>query len=165
MMPRVVFALLLVVAALMQATILPQLGAVAILPDVVLVLLLVWSGVRGVGEGLIWVFVVGLVLDLLAMDPIGSNGLALLPAALLAGLARRRFFHSGMIFPLMLAMLVTIAHALLLTLLRGLGTNGATLPAAAVVRLTLLQALLNGLLVPPLYLVAGWMDRWMMEKA
>ena len=40
-----------------------------------------------------------------------------------------------------------------------------TPPVAAVVRLTLLQALLNALLVPPLYVIAAWGDRWMPEEA
>ncbi len=165
MMARPLFALLLLVAALIQATILPALGPIAVLPNLVLVLLLVWSALRGIGEGLVWVFGAGLLLDLLTMDPIGTNGLALLPVALFAGLARRRFFHSGMVFPLLLAMLATGAHALILTLLRGIGDGGAMLPAVAVARLAFLQALLNALLVPPLYLVAGWMDRWAVEKA
>jgi len=164
-MARALFALLLVTAALAQATILPALGPIAVLPNVVLVLLLVRSALRGVAEGLAWVFGIGVLIDLLAMDPLGSNGLALLPAALLAGPARRRFFHSGMVFPLLLAMLATVAHATVLTVLRGIDDGGAMLPAAAVARLTFLQALLNALLVPPLYVVAGWMDRSMLEKA
>jgi rod shape-determining protein MreD len=164
-MARALFALLLVTAALAQATILPALGPIAVLPNLVLVLLLVWSALRGVAEGLAWVFTVGVLMDLLALDPLGCNGLALLPVALLAGPARRRFFHSGMVFPLLLAMLATVAHALVLAVLRGMDDGGALLPAAAVARLTFLQALLNALLVPPLYVVAGWMDRSMLEKA
>ena len=164
-MARPLFALLLAAAALAQATILPALGPIGVLPNLVLVLLLVWSALRGLGEGLLWVFGTGLLLDVLAMDPLGTNGLALLVAALLAGPARRRFFHSGMIFPLLLTMLATVAHALALTLLRGLDDGGTMLPVDAVARLAFLQALLNALLVPPLYLVAGWMDRSLVEKA
>ena len=160
MIARPLFALLLATAALTQATILPALAPVGVLPNLVLVLLLVWSALRGTGEGLLWVFGAGVLLDVLAMDPLGTNGLALLVVALLAGPARRRFFHSGMVFPLLLALLATVVHALALSLLRGLGDGGAALPAAAVARLTFLQALLNALLVPPLYLIAGWVDRW-----
>jgi hypothetical protein len=61
--------------------------------------------------------------------------------------------------------LATIAHALTLTLLRGLADGGAMPPAEAVLRLAFVQALLNALLVPPLYLVAGWVDRSLPEKA
>ncbi len=153
-MARVLFALLLFAAALLQAAVLPELRLLEVLPDLVLVLLLIWSALRGIGEGLAWVFGVGLVLDALAMDPLGTNGLALVVAALLAGPARRRFFHSGMVLPLALAVTATVGHALVLGGLRGSGGLGATIA---------LQALLNALLVPPLYLVAGWMDRWMVE--
>lgn len=162
-MARFVFALLLVVAALAQATILPALGPVGVVPNLVLVLLLVWSAIRGVVEGLLWVFAVGLLLDLLALDAVGTNGLALLVVALAAGPARRRFFHSGMVFPLLLAILTTVGHALALTLLRAAGDGWAMPPAAAVARLALLQALLNALLVPLLYVVAGRMNRWGVE--
>jgi rod shape-determining protein MreD len=157
MMSRIVFALLLISAVLSQATIMPELGAIGILPNVALVLLLVWCATRGTAEGLAWVFGAGLLLDLLTLDPIGTNGLALLPVAVLAGLARRRFFQSGMVVPLLLAMVSTMAQAVVLILLRSLGDQGA-IPPSSVGTLVLLQALLNALLVPPLYLVAGWMN-------
>jgi len=165
MMARSLFALLLVASALAQATILPALGPVGVVPNLVLVLLLVWSALRGVVEGLVWIFGVGVLLDVLALDALGTNGLALLVVAVVAGPARRRFFHSGMVLPLLLVMLATVVHALVLTLLRGIEAGGTTAPAGAVARLTLLQALLNALLVPPLYVVAGRMDRWMLENA
>jgi hypothetical protein len=37
------------------------------------------------------------------------------------------------------------------------------MPVASAFRLVFLQALLNSLLVPPIYLIAGWMDRWVMQ--
>jgi len=154
-MTRLLFALFVATAALSQGTLLPELGLLEVLPNLVLVLLLVWSALRGIAEGLLWVFGAGLLLDLLAMDPLGTNGLALLIVAVLGGgPGRRRFFHSGMIFPIVLAVVATVAHAALLGALR----DGGVAP-----RLVALQALLNALLVPPLYLVAGWMDRWMVE--
>lgn len=157
LMARLLFALVLVSAALIQATILPNMQVIGVLPDLVLVLLLLWSALRGVAEGAIWVFGTGLLLDLLAMDRFGTNGLALFVVALLAGPARRRFFQSGLVFPIALTVVATIAHAIILLLMRS-GT-GAALPLTAAFRLIVLQALLNSLLVPPLYLLAGWMDR------
>lgn len=169
MMARIVFALLLVAAALLQATLIPALAPVGVAPNPVLVLLLVWSGLRGTAEGLAWVFAAGLLLDALALDPLGTNGLALLPVALVAGVARRRFFRSGLVVPMALAALATIAHALALAGLRGLdgglsGVAGAV-PPFSVARLLALQALLNAVLVPPLSLVVGWMDGLTPEKA
>ncbi len=164
-MARPIFALLLVVVALVQATVLPALVPFGVMPNLVLVLLLVWVALRGVAEGLVWVLGAGLLLDALAMDAIGTNGLALLPVVLAAGVARRRFFHSGMIVPLVLAVVATVAHGLILTVLRGLEAGGAMPPLAAVLRLTLLQALLNAVLVPPFYLVASRINRWEPERA
>lgn len=156
-MARILFALILVIAALVQATVLPSLNVLAVLPDVTLVLLLVWSALRGVPEGLIWSFGLGLLLDVIALDPFGANGLALLGVAVLGGLARRRFFHSNLIVPILVATAATFVHAVVLLLVRS--GEGAGLPLAAVMRVVFLQALLNAIFVPPLYLVAGVMDR------
>lgn len=161
-MARISFACLLLLVILVQATVLPGLHLIGVLPDLVLVLLLVWCALRGIGEGVIWVFAAGLVLDVLAMDRLGTNGLALLAVALLAGQARRRFFHSGMIVPIVLAIVATVVHATVLLLLRS--GEGMALPVGAAFRLIFLQALLNSLLVPPLYLLAGWMDRWVVQS-
>lgn len=164
-MARSIFAVLLVLAAFVQASVLPALFPLGILPNLVLVLLLVWVALRGVAEGLIWVLGAGLLLDALAMDPIGTNGLALLPVVVAAGLARRRFFHSSMIVPLVLAVATTILHGLILMVLRGFEAGGSLPPVMAVVQLTFLQALLNAVLVPPFYFIASRVNRWEPERA
>lgn len=159
------FAVLVFVAALVQATWLPAVFPAGAVPNLVLVLLLVWVALRGIGEGLLWILGAGLLLDALAMDALGTNGLALLPVVVAAGLARRRFFHSGMIVPLVLAVAATIGHGVILAVLRGLETGGGIPSLVAVVRLTLLQSLLNAMLVPPLYLLANRVNRWEPERA
>ena len=161
-MARMLFALILVFAALVQATILPSMNVLAVLPDVTLVLLLVWSALRGIPEGLFWAFGLGLLLDVIALDPFGANALALLGVAILGGLARRRFFHSNLIVPIVVAVAATFIHALVLLLIRS--SEGGGLPLSAVMRLVFLQALLNLIFVPPLYLIAGMMDRWMVPS-
>ncbi|MCC6314752.1 MAG: rod shape-determining protein MreD [Thermomicrobiales bacterium] len=163
-MTRALFALLIVLAALAQATILPAAAPLAIVPNVVLVLILVRAALYGVADALIWILLAGVTLDVLALDPIGANGLALLAVALVAALARKRFFHNGMIFPMLLAMLATFAYAIVLAVVRAFAGEGMA-PLQFVLRLTLLQALLNSLLVPPLYLGVGWLNRFGPEGA
>jgi rod shape-determining protein MreD len=158
-MIRVLFAAILIFAAMSQATVLPSMHVLQVLPDTTLVLLLVWSALRGVPEGMCYAFGLGLFIDILALDPMGTNALALLGVALIGGLSRRRFFHSNLVFPLLLSVVATMAHALVLLLLRS--SDGAGLPFATVFRFVFLQSLLNAMLVPPLYLVAGWMERRM----
>jgi rod shape-determining protein MreD len=161
-MARIIFALCLLFAALIQATVLPSLHIIEVLPDVTLVLLLVWSALRGAPEGMLWAFGMGMFFDILALDPLGTNALALLGVALLGGLSRRRFFHSTLVVPIVLAVAATMVHALVLLLIRS--GEGAGLPISSVFRLIFLQALLNSMFVPPLYIVAGWMERRMVTS-
>jgi rod shape-determining protein MreD len=160
-MARIVFAICLVLTALIQATVLPALDLIEVLPDVTLVLLLVWSALRGTAEGLIWAFALGMFIDVLSLDPLGTNALALLPVVLMGGIARRRLFHNTLILPLVLAVAATMVHAVVLLLFRS--GEGAGLPFASVIRLVVLQSLLNSLFVPPCYVIARWMERRMIS--
>lgn len=151
-----IFAIAMLVAALVQATILPVLD-VPIFPDFTLVMLLAWSAMRGVQEGLIWAFIAGLLLDAIALDPLGANALALLPVVLLGVLASKRFFQSSLIVPVFATMVGALFHALILLLVRSAG--GTALPFDSVMRLVVLQALLTVVIVPPVYLVATLAQR------
>lgn len=157
-MPRICFAILLILMALLQTTVLPMGRFIGITPDLVLVSLLLWSASREPREGLAWTFGIGIFLDLLTLSPLGSTALALLPVAVTGWLSRSRFFQSGLIFPLLMTMAATLAHSLALLLLAPLTGNHLNLIAA--MRLALLGALLNAVVVPPLYLIVQLLDRW-----
>lgn len=162
-MTRPIFALLLLMAAILQTALLPRWQILAVTPGLVVVLLLGWSAYRGLPEALIWVFVAGFLLDVLGLDRLGSNALALLPVALLGGVARGRFFHSTLVFPMFLALAATFAYVATLLGLRGLLGEGGD-PVQVLGRVTLLQALLNALLVPPVFGLLGWLQRMEPER-
>lgn len=164
-MARLFFASLLLLAVFGQIAVMPSIEPVQVLPNVPLVLLLVWSSIRGVREGLFWAFGLGLLYDILAIDPLGSNGLALLGVVLLGGLSARRFFHSKLIFPIVLAIVATMLHGFVMLLVRNMEGGGA--PVSAIIRPVFSQALLNAILVPPCYWIAGLMsrDRMVMRHA
>ena len=157
------FGLLLVVAALLQTALLPRWSLLAVAPGLILVLIFGWSSYRGVPEALAWVLGAGLLLDILGLDRLGVNALALLPVALLGGLSRGRFFHSALVFPMVVAMVATFIYVGSLLALRGLLGEGSD-AAQALGRVTLLQALLNALLVPPVFGVIGWLQRLEPER-
>ncbi len=157
-MPRVTFATLLVLLALLQTTVLPMIRVIGIAPNLVLVALLLWSAVREPREGLLWAFGVGVFLDLLTLTPLGSTALALLPVAIIGWLSRSRFFQSGLLFPLLMTMAATLANTLALLALSPL-LNSPLNPLAAV-RLAALGALLNVIVAPPLYLIVQLLNRW-----
>lgn len=152
-MARILFGLLVVVAALVQATILPRVNPLSVYPDLVLVLMFLWAIRHGVRESLLWIFFSGLFLDVLTLDPFGTNGLALVVIVLLAGPARHRLFQSRIVMPILLVVVVTVVHGVMLSLLRGMP------PGITVLWQTALQAAMHAVIVPVIYLLTRWIDR------
>ena len=143
--------------ALAQAALIPGINVLGIGPNIVLVLILVWSAERGIPEGVIWALPVGILLDLIALDPLGSNTLALIPVAVIGGLARRRLFHSGVIIPMLLVVVATVVHQIVGAIVSSL--TGSVYSISVIARLSLLTALLNVALVPILYIGIALLDR------
>jgi rod shape-determining protein MreD len=160
---RPIFAILLILAALLQTALLPRWQLLAVTPGLVLVLVLACSAYRGVPEALAWVLLAGILLDVLGLDRLGVNALALLPVVLIGVAARGRFFNSALVFPMLLAMIATLVYVGTLLLLRRLTGEGGD-PAQMLGRVTILQALLNGLLVPPIFGLLGWLQRTEPER-
>lgn len=160
---RLFFALILIITAFAQVSFFPAINALGVSPNLVLVLVLVWSGTRGVPEGLVWVFALGLLLDLLTLDPLGAHGLALVPVALIGGLTRRRLFHSGVIIPMVAVVGATLAYQLVGLLVAAL--TGPHAPFGGSVTAGMLTALLNLVVVPPLYLAMHVLERLGVTRA
>lgn len=152
-MARILFGLLVVGAAFVQATILPRVNPLSVSPDLVLVLLFLWATRHGVRESLLWIFFSGLLLDILTLDPFGTNGLSLVVIVLLAGPARHRLFHSSIVVPILLVVIVSIVHGVALSLLREMPLNTSILFQAA------LQAGIHAVLVPIVHVMTRWIDR------
>lgn len=149
--------------ALAQAALVPAINVLSIGPNIVLVLILIWSADRGMAEGVIWTLPVGVLLDLLALDPLGSNTLALLPVAIIGGLARRRLFHSGVIIPMLLVVVATVVHQLVGAIVAS--ATGSSYSLGVTIRLALLSALLNLAVVPILYVGVSILDRMGVVRA
>jgi rod shape-determining protein MreD len=156
-MSRFLFALLLLTSALMQASFLRAIDGLPVVPNVALVLLLVWSASHSVEEGLIWAFALGLWLDMLTLDPLGIHAIPLMLVALAGWAVRGRLFRSGAILPIAAVLLVTVGSGMVMLVLDVLrGERVMLLPQ---MRLLLLMALLNALIVPLVYLVVLIIER------
>jgi rod shape-determining protein MreD len=155
---RILFAVLLLLTALLQSTFFPATGFLGIVPDFALVFLLIRSSTHGATEGLVWAAVLGLWIDLLVMDPLGTHVLALIVVALIGGATRDKLFRSGAILPILTVLAATLAYSLVLSglaLLSGDATGGV-----GAIRLAVMTSLLNALLVPLAYGVLLVFDRW-----
>jgi rod shape-determining protein MreD len=148
-MTRILFGLLLFVIALVQATVLPRVNPTSLAPDFILIMLFLWSASHGIRESLAWIFFTGILLDVLTLDPLGTNGLALVIVVLLSGTGRQRIFQINVVVPVLLVFVATIVHGLVLYSLRG----------APFGLFIVLQGLLHALLLPILYLISRVFSR------
>ena len=161
-MDRFLFSIALMFVALLQATLFPASAVLNVIPDFALVLLLVWSASRGVEEGLLWAFGLGLWIDFLTLDPLGTHVLPLMVVAVIGGVTQGRLFRSGIVLPAVAVFGATMAYRLV-----GMTFNvfsGRTVEMSGEIRLALLAALLNVMLVPLVYGFVLIMDRWIPKR-
>jgi rod shape-determining protein MreD len=147
--------LILALVIIVQGTLLARLRFFGASPNLLLVVVVGWSLLRSVSEGLLWSFAGGLGVDLIAGLPLGTTALALMPTCFLAGLGRSRVFASSLPLPVLLAALATPIAGwinLLTQQLRGVAVDwiGSTL------RVILPELALNVLLVVVMYPILRW---------
>lgn len=143
-MARLLFGLLLFATVFAQSTFIPRLNPLPVTPDLVLILLFLWISVHSVRESLMWVFLVGLVLDVLTIDPLAANGLALVPLVALSHPLRIRPWQFNATSVMLLVFIGTLIHGLVLAVLRGLRPELLDLG---------LQAIMHVVLVPVIFFV------------
>jgi rod shape-determining protein MreD len=141
-MTRLVFGLFMFALVFAQATFLPRMNPFSLTPDLALVMLFFWMIRHSLRESLTWVFVIGMVMDVLALDPLGIHALAMLPMVLVAYPLRVRPWQFQMFSAMALVLLGSMVHGALLTLFRG---NPIGLEVG-------IQAVLQTLLVPIVYI-------------
>jgi rod shape-determining protein MreD len=154
---RLVFALILIITAVAQSTVVPAINVIGVAPNLVLVLIVIWSSFYGAREGVIWAFCAGVLIDLLGMGMLGASSLALIPAALIGGLARRPLLQSGLVLPMVTVVGATLVSIFVLSVVGAIAGQGY--PLWVTIRLGALTAFLNTLMVPPLYLLLFVLER------
>ena len=159
-MPRFLLAAAIVCAALLQAAVLPQITPLQVRPNLVLVLVLLWTVARGLREGAIWAFGAGIFLDLVTLGPLGGHALALMSVAAIGALSRLAGFRLGLLQPMLAALVATLAHDTLLLLIGGAGAG----LASTLLRLSLLAGLFNLVTVPAVALLTDRLQRWVVRE-
>lgn len=142
-MARLLFGLLLFATVFAQAIIIPRFNPFPVSPDLILILLFLWASLHSVRESLLWVFVIGIVLDVMAIDAFGANGLALVPLVALSHPLRIRPWQFNMTSVMLLVFIGSVIHGFLLSVLRGVTPGIADIG---------LQALMHVILIPLMFL-------------
>jgi len=154
---------LLLLLALLQATVMPQIPLLGVRPDLVLLLTVAWVMVRGLHEGAILAFIGGIVLDLFSSNPLGSHGVALLLTIVPLGLLVAPLHRGNLVFPVAGAFAATILYnLLLLILLQILGEKVVWLTRVA--QFVLPLALVHAALMPLAYWATDRLDRRVHRK-
>ncbi len=116
---------LLLLLCLLQATLASRMKLGGVKPDLVLIMVLVGTLLYGARSGVIWAFIGGIGLDLFSSGPLGASSLALMAAALVAGLGHRPLSRFNLLVPLGAAALGTLVYAgVYLGLLAALTASG-----------------------------------------
>lgn len=104
------------VTALLELSIGPYLRVGTAEPQLVLVVGIVVTLALNLEAGLVWAFVGGLVLDVLAQRPLGSSAFALLVCLALAALLGHWFVRLRQIIPIPIAFLLGVLYSMILFL-------------------------------------------------
>lgn len=125
-------------------------------PDLMLVLIVAWSLLRGAEEGMVWAFVGGTLLDLLSGGPFGAFTLALLVAAWLAGAVQRAAFGATVLQVVVVAAVSFVYHLIYVV---SLATSVYSINWATVTRLMGPAILWNIPVFLALYRIITWLHR------
>jgi rod shape-determining protein MreD len=160
-MPRLVLAVLMTTAAFLQVAVLPRLAMLLVRPNLVLILVVLWTAHRGGREGAMWAFGAGVLLDALTLAPLGSHALALLAVVPIGVACRRSRFSLGLLLPMVGVLVGSLVYDAVLLVLQGETLAGLGL---ALTRVSLLSGLLSLALAPPLALVTTRLNRWLTRQ-
>jgi rod shape-determining protein MreD len=133
-----------VVTALLELTVGPYLRIGDAQPNLVLVLGVVVTIAVGLDAGLVWAFVGGLALDVIAQRPLGSSAFALLLCVGGASVLARSFARLRPIVPIGAVFVLSIGYSMILFL--AFGALGAPLPVADPISVVLPSAIYDAVL-------------------
>jgi len=149
---------LLIVMALTQTTLSPRLAILGVQPNLMLLVVLCWSLLRGAKEGMLWAFGGGVLLDMLSAAPFGTWTLSLVLVSFFSGLGEVAIFRASLSPPLVVGFFGSLLHDVaFLTILQLMG-RGVDWPTS-LWRLVFPAAALNMALMPVVYLLLRWLDR------
>ncbi len=148
---------ILLVVALIQHVVLPQVTFFGAHPNLILVVVIAWGQLRGHRDGLLWALVGGLLLDLFSLAPLGTATVPLLVVMFLVGLLEFTAFRVVIWLPVAAAFLATpIFQMLSLAVLKTLGWGtGWERTVEVLLPMATLNAMLMILVFPLMRRVSG----------
>ncbi|HKM16702.1 MAG: rod shape-determining protein MreD [Firmicutes bacterium] len=149
-MAVLIYTAIIVVALVVQTTVFTTWPFFVVIPDLILVLVVLFSLINGPGFGAKSGFLAGLGFDLFVGELIGLHALTKMVIGFTVGLLALRFYKENYVVPLVSVLIATVADQLLYGL--GMAFFGVTVPLKYLGEQVLLPLLLyNGVLCLLLY--------------
>lgn len=149
---------LLAAVALLQTSLAPYFSLAGVKPDLMLTVVVLWSLLRGAGEGMIWAFIGGALLDLFSGGPFGLSILSLMLISYLSGIGEVNIFRAHIL--LLGAAIVgatLLYYGFSLMALRFMGWN--IVWGLELARVVALAVVINAILVLVIYRPLRWLHR------
>jgi rod shape-determining protein MreD len=147
---------LLTGVTLLQSTVLPHLTLAGVAPDLMLLVIVSWSLLRGTAESIVWALIGGLMLDLTSGIPFGVTTVSLVLISVLTGLGEVNVFRANILLPGVTIAFATVAYYLAMLLLSQiLGRPVAW--GLSLFRLVGWAVLINSVTMPFVYLLLRWL--------
>ncbi|MGB9803617.1 rod shape-determining protein MreD [Desulfofundulus sp.] len=140
----------LLLALLLQATVVDLIRVRGVAPDLIFLLVVFYAFWRGQREGAFWGFVAGLLKDFVTGNYFGLNALSTAVACYLVGWSESRLYKESSLVVMVLTFLATLVSQLIYYLLLAY-LKVKVSPGVAIFRVILPSALYNALLVPLFY--------------
>lgn len=149
----------LVLATALDTTIAPHLSLIGIRPDLVLLIVVATSIVRGGEEGIVWGILGGFLLDLYSGVPFGLSIVALAITAYLTKVGEDNLFSHVLVLPLAAAFVGTVVYDLIL--MAGLQAAGRPIDwGEGLLHVVVPSAFLNAILMPVVYVIVRQLHHW-----
>lgn len=141
---------IIAVAVLVQAAVMPSFSIFGVQPNLVLALLVAWLVVRPKREALLLIPAAGLMLGLLDGEPLGLTMLALAPLILMTEARELRLVESDLLPAMVLTVVATLVYEA--TVLLSLAVTGERIDwLASALDVLVPAAIANVLVLLPLY--------------
>lgn len=121
----IAFPLLALIVAL-QSSVIPQVRVAGVQPDLVFLIVVLWSANAELEEGVFWAFVGGIMQDLLSITPIGTSTIAMLGAVFAVNLISRQLYRVNLILVMGIITIGTVVYHFVIQFvltLNGLGLS------------------------------------------
>jgi len=148
---------LLVIAAILQSTLVSHFRILGVFADLPLLVVASWGLLRGPREGLSWGFLAGVAVDLFSGAPFGAATFGLMAVGFLSGLGQSTVFRSQFFLPLLVVLLATVVYDMLfliVTWISGFPVSWLD----SLFRLVLPSAVLNAVVTPVVFVIVRWLN-------